>query len=118
AKDYMDALAAFLAREAEDGQEIYPPRLEIFSALNATPFPSVRVVIIGQDPYHGAGQAHGLAFSVRPGVAVPPSLRNIYKALDPARGIAARPHGDLTSWARQGVLLLNATLTVRRDQAG
>lgn len=115
---YMRALADFLRREEDEGQAVYPPRSDIFNALNTTPFDDVKVVIIGQDPYHGEGQAHGLAFSVRPGVRVPPSLRNIYKELDATFGAASRANGDLTSWARQGVLLLNATLTVRRDKAG
>ncbi|HEY6544129.1 MAG TPA: uracil-DNA glycosylase [Dokdonella sp.] len=114
----MQALSAFLRAEKQAGKTIYPPGARIFAALDATPFEQVKVVILGQDPYHGPGQAHGLCFSVPPGVAVPPSLENIFKEL--ARDLAlARPdHGCLEPWARQGVLLLNAVLTVERGLAG
>ena len=97
---------------------MFPPQNEVFNALHETPFASVRVVILGQDPYHGAGQAHGLCFSVRRGVAVPPSLRNIHAELRSDLGIDPPSHGDLSAWARRGVLLLNTTLTVREGQAG
>lgn len=117
-KPYMKSLKNFLQQEKDAGQVIYPRGPEIFNALNITPFDSVRAVIIGQDPYHGEGQAHGLSFSVREGIAIPPSLRNIYKEIDNEYGATRRTHGDLTAWARQGVLLLNATLTVRESQPG
>src|SRR5690606_37153995 len=96
----------------------YPPGPQIFGALDATPFDATKVVILGQDPYHGAGQAHGLCFSVRPGVPVPPSLQNIYKELQRDLGIAPPGHGCLLPWASQGVLLLNAVLTVEDGRAG
>ena len=115
---YMKALKLFLQQQKAEGRVIYPRGSEIFNALNITAFENVRVVILGQDPYHGPGQAHGLAFSVREGVPVPPSLKNIYKELDASLGPRPRPHGDLTGWAQQGVLLLNATLTVRDGEAG
>lgn len=117
-KPYMQSLRAFLQRQKDEGHVIYPRGAEIFNALNLTAFENVKVVIIGQDPYHGEGQAHGLAFSVRRGVPVPPSLQNIYKELDAEFGPRDRGHGDLTHWAEQGVLLLNATLTVRQAQPG
>ncbi|EDM36562.1 uracil-DNA glycosylase [Pedobacter sp. BAL39] len=118
-KAYMKSLKAFLVEEKEDGRQIYPRGTDIFNALNHTPFDKVKVVILGQDPYHGAGQAHGLSFSVQKGVAVPPSLKNIYKELETdIDEFHIPPHGNLTSWADQGVLLLNATLTVRAQQAG
>lgn len=105
-----------------DGQyasaTVYPPREDIFTALRLTPFEDVRALILGQDPYHGEGQAHGLAFSVRPGVKVPPSLRNIYKELNSDLGLAAPDHGNLEAWAKRGVLLLNAILTVRASEPG
>ena len=97
---------------------MYPPESEVFAALHATAHDDVRVVILGQDPYHGPHQAHGLCFSVREGVAVPPSLRNIFAELRDDLGIEGGDNGDLTAWARQGVLLLNTTLTVRAGQAG
>jgi uracil-DNA glycosylase len=97
---------------------VYPPPDEVFAALHLTPYAETRVVILGQDPYHGPGQAHGLCFSVRDGVALPPSLVNIYKELSDDLGIPPPRHGNLEAWARQGVLLLNATLTVRAGQAG
>lgn len=117
-KPYMRELNDFLREEAKAGATIFPDNADIFNALNSTPFQNVRVVIIGQDPYHGDGQAHGLSFSVRRGVRVPPSLMNIYKELEAEYGTKRPDHGDLTAWAEQGVLLLNATLTVRRDCAG
>ncbi|POY35420.1 uracil-DNA glycosylase [Solitalea longa] len=117
-KDYMIRLKAFLQQEKDNGTVIYPKATEIFNAFNYTPFDKVKVVIIGQDPYHGAGQAHGLCFSVQKDVAVPPSLKNIYKELEADLGLKAPGHGSLTEWAQQGVLLLNATLTVRANQAG
>ncbi len=114
----MHALSEFLRAELRRGKAIYPPPRRIFAALDATPFDHVEVVILGQDPYHGPGQAHGLCFSVLPGVAVPPSLLNIYAELERDLGVVAPDHGCLLPWARQGVLLLNATLTVERGLAG
>ncbi|QQG37150.1 MAG: uracil-DNA glycosylase [Micavibrio aeruginosavorus] len=115
---YMHELRAFLKAEKQAGRCVYPRGSEIFNALNTTSFDRVHVVILGQDPYHGEGQAHGLSFSVRKGVALPPSLQNIYKEIEAEYG-RKMPHvGDLTSWAEQGVLLLNATLTVRQASAG
>ncbi len=114
----MQALRAFLRAQLAAGKTIYPPRAQIFAALDATPFDQVKVVILGQDPYHGPGQAHGLCFSVRPGVPVPPSLQNIFKEIQADLGIAPARHGDLRSWAGQGVLLLNAVLTVEHGRAG
>ncbi len=115
--DYFNRLRAFLHEEVKT-HTIYPPGKLIFSAFNLTPLTAVRVVILGQDPYHGAGQAQGLAFSVPDGVRIPPSLQNIYKELHDDLGIPIPPTGNLEKWARQGVLLLNATLTVRAGQAG
>ena len=118
-KPYMIALKDFLKQEKEAGAVIYPKNAEIFNAFNITPFDKVKVVIIGQDPYHGPNQAHGLSFSVRDGIAVPPSLKNIYKELTTdIPGFKTPQTGDLTKWAEQGVLLLNATLTVRAANAG
>ncbi|MBC7658796.1 MAG: uracil-DNA glycosylase [Chitinophagaceae bacterium] len=117
-KDYMHSLRGFLKDEIKAGKTIYPKGSEYFQALNSTPFDKVSVVILGQDPYHGPGQAHGLCFSVRPGVPVPPSLVNIYKELDSDLGIKPAHHGYLQSWADQGVLLLNNVLTVEAGQAG
>ena len=114
----MQALAQFLREEKARGKRIYPPGPQIFAALDATPFDQVKVVILGQDPYHGAGQAHGLCFSVAPGVDVPPSLLNIFKEIERDLGLPRPAHGYLMSWARQGVLLLNAVLTVEAAQAG
>ena len=117
-KPYMIGLKSFLQDEKKAGQLIYPPADSIFRALNITPFDHVKVIILGQDPFHGAGQAHGLSFSVPKGVPIPPSLKNIYKELIEDVNIRQPMSGDLTSWAKQGVLLLNSTLTVRAGQAG
>lgn len=116
-KSYFERLTEFVRREYEQ-QRIYPPGSRIFAAFDACPFEKVKVVILGQDPYHGPRQANGLAFSVNEGVRLPPSLQNIYKELKSDVGAEPLPSGDLSRWARQGVLLLNATLTVRRGQAG
>lgn len=115
---YMQALRDFLRAEKQAGKVIFPPSAQIFNAFNHTPFEHVRVVIIGQDPYHGPGQAHGLSFSVPQGLALPPSLRNIYQEIQGDLGIQMSGSGDLTPWAQQGVLLLNATLTVEQAKAG
>lgn len=117
-KPYMQNLREFLRQEKAAGKVIYPPSPLIFNAFNHTPFDRVRVVIIGQDPYHGPGQAHGLSFSVLPGVKLPPSLMNIFKEIESDLSIRMSGSGDLTPWADQGVLLLNATLTVEQAQAG
>ncbi|MBV1930907.1 MAG: uracil-DNA glycosylase [Porticoccaceae bacterium] len=117
-KPYMTALRAFLLAEKKQGKIVYPANDNWFSAFDKTPFNKVKVVVLGQDPYHGANQAHGLCFSVLPGVATPPSLVNIYKELDSDLGIVPAAHGCLNHWAEQGVLLLNATLTVVAGQAG
>lgn len=114
----MRALADFLRAEKAAGKVIHPPGPRIFAALDTTPFDAVKVVILGQDPYHGTGQAHGLCFSVQPGVAVPPSLGNIFKELERDLALARPDHGCLLPWARQGVLLLNAVLTVEHGLAG
>ncbi len=114
---YMQQLREFLRQEYAAGKEIYPPGPLIFNALNSTPLDQVKVVILGQDPYHGPGQAHGLCFSVQPGVPAPPSLVNIYKELQRDLNIPIPNHGYLQSWAEQGVLLLNAVLTVEAGQA-
>ncbi len=114
----MQALSAFLRERRARGATIYPPAARIFAAFDATPFDSVKVVILGQDPYHGPGQAHGLCFSVLPGVPVPPSLENIFKELQRDLGLARPDHGCLLPWAQRGVLLLNAVLTVEQGQAG
>lgn len=115
--DYFQELKSFLIDE-KTKNTVYPPGKLIFNAFNTTPFNKVKVVIIGQDPYHGPGQAHGLCFSVPQGIAIPPSLRNIYKELANDLQIEKPKHGNLTKWAEQGVLLLNATLSVRAHQAG
>jgi uracil-DNA glycosylase len=117
-KDYMRDLKAFLLARKQAGAAIYPPGPEIFSALDSTPLSQVKVVILGQDPYHGPGQAHGLCFSVREGVPAPPSLRNVFRELQTDLGLPVPRHGHLQAWADQGVLLLNAVLTVERGQAG
>jgi uracil-DNA glycosylase len=116
AKPYFAQLAEFVAAERQT-HTIYPPKGQVFTALQLTPFEAVRVVILGQDPYHGPGQAHGLAFSVGHGVAVPPSLVNIFKELRSDLGITPPKHGHLAGWAEQGVLLLNTVLTVRAGEA-
>ena len=115
-KPYMKELRTFLVAEKQSWT-VYPPGGEIFNAFSCTPFDAVRVVVLGQDPYHNQGQAHGLCFSVRRGVEPPPSLRNIYKELSEDVGFVAPAHGELTHWAKQGVLLLNTVLTVRAHQA-
>ena len=115
-KPYMKDLRTFLVTEKQSGA-VYPPGSEIFNAFSCTPFDAVRVVVLGQDPYHNHGQAHGLCFSVRRGVEPPPSLRNIYKELSEDVGFVPPAHGELTHWAKQGVLLLNTVLTVRAHQA-
>lgn len=114
---YMAELKRFLATERERGKQIFPRASEWFRALDLTPLEEVRVVILGQDPYHGPGQAHGLCFSVKDGVRPPPSLVNIYKELESDLGIEPRRHGFLEHWANQGVLLLNSVLTVEMGQA-
>ena len=116
-KQYFSDLKAFLLEEKKK-YTIYPPGKLIFNAFNTTPFDKVKVVILGQDPYHGPGQAHGLCFSVPDGITFPPSLRNIYKELNSDLNIPIPKSGNLTKWAKQGVLLLNATLTVRKAIAG
>lgn len=117
ASPYMQALKSFLVAEKAGGKRIFPKGSEYFRALDLTPLHQVRVVILGQDPYHGPGQAHGLCFSVQPGVRPPPSLVNIFKELRSDLGIAHPGHGFLEHWARQGVLLLNSVLTVEMGQA-
>lgn len=115
---YMQALREFLAREKQARKVIYPHSSNWFRAFELTPLDQVRVVVLGQDPYHGPNQAHGLCFSVRPGVPTPPSLQNIYKELAQDVGFTPVDHGFLESWARQGVLLLNSVLTVEQGNAG
>ena len=117
-RDEMQALAAFLRQRKAAGTQVFPPGPELFAAFDATPFDATRVVILGQDPYHGPGQAHGLCFSVRPGVPVPPSLQNVYKEIERDLGIPRPDHGCLLPWARQGVLLLNAVMSVEAGHAG
>lgn len=114
---YMQALADFLKAEKAAGKVIYPCADNIFAALNTTPLQSVKVVVLGQDPYHGPDQAHGLSFSVPEGQRVPPSLKNIYKELSGDLGLSISTHGNLTHWAEQGVLLLNSVLTVEQASA-
>jgi uracil-DNA glycosylase len=116
AKPYFQKLRDFLEKERKE-HAVYPPEDEVFTALQLTPFDDVKVVILGQDPYHGPGQAHGLAFSVRPGVKPPPSLRNIFKELHADLGCRIPDNGYLVPWAKQGVLLLNTVLTVREGEA-
>ncbi|MQY10586.1 Uracil-DNA glycosylase [Streptomyces sp. RB5] len=113
---YFKELTEFVEEERAKGP-VYPPRGEVFAALEATPFDRVKVLVLGQDPYHGEGQGHGLCFSVRPGVRIPPSLRNIYKELHAETGLPIPDNGYLMPWAQQGVLLLNAVLTVRSGEA-
>ena len=115
---YMHELRTFLAGEKRAGKTIYPASANWFAAFRRAPFDAVRVVILGQDPYHGPGQAHGLCFSVPPGVRIPPSLQNIFEELHRDLGIEAPAHGCLEHWADQGVLLLNSVLTVERGKAG
>ena len=117
-KDYMQDLRQFLLHEKQAGKTIYPPLGQIFTALNLTPLNHVKVVILGQDPYHGEHQAHGLSFSVPPHIKIPPSLLNIYKELEHDLNIPPAKHGHLTHWAKQGVLLLNSVLTVEKQKAG
>lgn len=117
-KEYFQSILAFVEQQRNSGKTVYPPQGQVFSAFDMTPFESVRVVILGQDPYHGANQAHGLAFSVLPGVKIPPSLRNMYKELaQDIEGFEIPSHGYLDSWASQGVLMLNTVLTVEEAKA-
>ncbi len=116
-KTYMDQLKTFLLAEKKVGKEIYPQSSEIFNAFNITSIANVKVVILGQDPYHGAAQAHGLSFSVKAGIKPPPSLQNIFKELSSDIGCTIPSHGDLSGWAHQGVLLLNSVLTVEANSA-
>ena len=116
-RPYMEELRAFLLAQKRAGKRIFPKGSEFFSAFRHTPLHRVKVVILGQDPYHGEGQAHGLCFSVQPGVAVPPSLQNIYKELHAELGLPIAGHGHLTAWADQGVLLLNSVLSVESGRA-
>lgn len=118
ARPEMRALSEFLRAEKARGKRIYPPGAQIFAALDATPYDAVKVVVLGQDPYHGPGQAHGLCFSVAPGVDVPPSLVNIFKEIERDLGLPRPRTGYLMPWATQGVLLLNAVLTVEAGQPG
>ncbi len=115
--DALDSIFSYLAAQKQAGKQIYPPHSKIFSGFNLTLPESVKVVILGQDPYHGAGQAHGLSFSVPRGVAIPPSLRNIYKELASDLGIVPAVHGHLGHWSKQGVLLLNSVLSVEAGRA-
>lgn len=117
-KAYFKNLSAFLRDEKKAGKTIYPVGGKIFNAFDTTPFQSVKVIILGQDPYHNPGQAMGLSFSVPKGLRIPPSLRNIYKELQSSLDINPAEHGDLTGWAEQGVFLLNAMLTVERNKPG
>ncbi|HJP98837.1 MAG TPA: uracil-DNA glycosylase [Rhodanobacteraceae bacterium] len=114
----MHALGEFLRGEKHAGKHIFPPGPQIFAALDTTPFEDVKVVVLGQDPYHGPGQAHGLCFSVQPGVPVPPSLLNVFTEIESDLGIPRPDHGCLTPWAQRGVLLLNSVLTVQERMAG
>lgn len=114
---YMQQLRAFLKAEKDAHKVIYPPGAQMFNAFQHCPLPAVKVVILGQDPYHGPGQAHGLCFSVSAGVAIPPSLVNIYKEITQDLGLQLPAHGNLTSWADQGVLLLNSVLSVQQANA-
>ena len=114
----MQSLWRYLEQEKQAGKTLYPEESQLFNAFNSTPFNDVKVVILGQDPYHGPGQAHGLSFSVPAGIKIPPSLRNIYKEIERDLGISPSSSGCLQHWADQGVLLLNAILTVEQAQAG
>ena len=116
-KPYFESLVRFLHQEKAAGKKIFPPGSQIFKAFELTPVPQVKVVILGQDPYHGLGQAHGLSFSVPDGVPAPPSLKNIFKEIESDLGIRMSGYPNLENWARQGVLLLNAVLTVRSGEA-
>ena len=116
-KPYFESLVGFVKQEYAS-RTIFPPAGQIFNAFNTCPFNNVKVVILGQDPYHGPGQAHGLCFSVNDGIPFPPSLQNIFKEISSDLGLQIPSSGNLTRWAEQGVLLLNATLTVRASQAG
>lgn len=111
-KSYFQNVLNYVKNERESGKIIYPPQKDIFNSLKLTPYESVKVVILGQDPYHGPNQAHGLSFSVPPGISIPPSLKNIFKELYNDLGLSIPSHGCLEKWAKQGILLLNATLTV------
>lgn len=117
-EDYFTELLSFVEKERSAGKIVFPPNSDVFNALAFTPFQEVKVIIIGQDPYHGPGQAHGLCFSVKEGVPKPPSLKNIFKELSSDLEIAAPENGTLSGWAKQGVLLLNAVLTVEAKNAG
>jgi uracil-DNA glycosylase len=116
-KPYFESLVRFLHKEKSDGRRIFPPGSQIFRAFDLTPADQVKVVILGQDPYHGPGQAHGLSFSVPEGVPAPPSLKNIFKEIESDMGVRMSGYPNLENWARQGVLLLNAVLTVRSGEA-
>ena len=116
-KPYFLQIVDFLKREKAQNKIIYPPGSQIFNAFNTTPFDQVKVIILGQDPYHGVGQAMGLSFSVSKNVAIPASLKNIYKEIQSDIGLPIPQHGDLTGWAKQGVFLLNSVLTVRASEA-
>ena len=116
-KPYFESLVRFLHKEKTEGKRIFPPGSQIFRAFDLTPVDKVKVVILGQDPYHGAGQAHGLSFSVPEGVPAPPSLKNIFKEIETDMGVRMSGYPNLENWARQGVLLLNAVLTVRSGEA-
>ena len=118
AEPYMSEIESFLETEIKDGKTIYPEKEDIFAALNYTELKEIKVVIMGQDPYHGPGQAHGLSFSVRKDIKIPPSLKNIYKEIEEDLGHKPADHGFLEKWAKQGVLLLNAVLTVEQKKAG
>lgn len=115
-KPYIRKLKKFLEEEKEAGRTIFPPEEEVFNAFRQTPYSQVKVVLMGQDPYHGPDQAEGLCFSVKKGITPPPSLKNIYKEMEQDLGIPPATHGSLMNWAQQGVLMLNATLTVRRGE--
>lgn len=117
-KSYFKQLEQFLSEETKLGKKIFPARQEVFKAFEICPFEQVKVVILGQDPYHGEGQAHGLSFSVPRGVRCPPSLKNIYKEINRDLGVPIPEHGNLKAWAEQGVLLLNTVLTVEEGKAG